>query len=58
MFSEDTDAANFTGLFVMKWVAIREREAQQANSYQGVFLKAASLEHTFSTAESQVRKVR
>ena len=59
MFSEGTDATNFTGLFVMNGLLLeKETEAQQANSYQGLFLKAASMEHTFSTAESQVRKVR
>ena len=31
MFSEDTDAANFTGLFVMKWVVIRERDRGPAS---------------------------
>ena len=33
----------------------KETEAQQANSYQGLFLKAASMEHTFSTAERSER---
>ena len=59
MFHGDTDATSFTGLFVMKWVAIGEKDGGPASKLISRFsLKAASMEHTFSTAESQVGKVR
>lgn len=42
MFSEDTDAANFTGLFVMKWVGIRERDRGPASKLISRFIFKSS----------------